>query len=150
MTLEERITQDMKNAMRSKDKVALRGIRAVKAAIMLLKTDGSGDEITPEREIKLVQKMVKQRKDSYDIYVEQGREDLAAVEKEEIDIISQYLPKQLDEESLKSVIAEVISELGAEGMKDMGKVMGVVTAKVAGQAEGKVISGLVKDALMNK
>lgn len=149
MTLEERIIQDMKNAMRSKDKVALRGIRAVKAAIMLLKTDGSGDEITPEKEIKLVQKMVKQRKDSYDIYVKQGREDLAAVEQEEIDVISQYLPKQLDEESLKAVIAEAISEVGAVGMKDMGKVMGVVTAKVAGQAEGKVISGLVKEALMS-
>ncbi len=148
MTLEERIIQDMKNAMRSKDKVALRGIRAVKAAIMLLKTDGSGDEITPEKEIKLVQKMVKQRKDSYDIYVKQGREDLAAVEQEEIDVISQYLPKQLDEESLKAVIVEAISEVGAVGMKDMGKVMGVVTAKVAGQAEGKVISGLVKEALM--
>ncbi len=149
MTLEERIIQDMKNAMRSKDKVALRGIRAVKAAIMLLKTDGSGDEITPEKEIKLVQKMVKQRKDSYDIYAKQGREDLAAVEQEEIDVISQYLPKQLDEESLKDVIAEAITEVGAVGMKDMGKVMGVVTAKVAGQAEGKVISGLVKEALMS-
>lgn len=149
MTLEERIIQDMKNAMRSKDKVALRGIRAVKAAIMLLKTDGSGDEITPEKEIKLVQKMVKQRKDSYDIYTKQGRADLAAVEQEEIDVISQYLPKQLDEESLKAVIAEAISEVGAVGMKDMGKVMGVVTAKVAGQAEGKVISGFVKEALMS-
>ena len=147
MTLEERIMQDMKAAMKAKNKVALRGIRAVKAAIILAKTDGSGTEITPEVEIKIVQKMVKQRKDSYNIFIEQGREDLAAVEKEEIDIISAYLPTQLGEDEIKKVVGEIITQLGAEGMKDMGKVMGVASKKLAGSADGKTLAAVVRSLL---
>lgn len=147
MTLEERIMQDMKAAMKAKNKVALRSIRAVKAAIMLVKTDGSGTEFTPELEVKLVQKMVKQRKDSYNIFVEQGREDLASVEKEEIDIISNYLPEQLGEDELKKIVSDIISQLGAEGMKDMGKVMGVASQKLAGSADGKTLAAIVRSSL---
>ena len=147
MTLEERITQDMKDAMRSKDKVALRGIRAIKAALLLAKTDGSGDEMTPEREIKLVQKMVKQRKDSWAIFKEQGRDDLAAVEEEEIDVISKYLPKQLSESEILEVVKSIIAEVGANGMNDMGKVMGIASQKLSGSADGKTLAAVVKQAL---
>ena len=147
MTLEERVMQDMKAAMKNKDKVALRGIRAIKAAILLAKTDGSGEEMNEEKEIKLVQKMVKQRKDSYDIYVKQGREDLAAVEQEEIDVISNYLPEQLDEAALTQIVKNIISEVGAEGMKDMGKVMGIASKKLAGQADGKTLASVVRQSL---
>jgi len=147
MTLEERIMQDMKAAMKEKNKVALRGIRAIKAAILLAKTDGSGTEVTPEMEIKIVQKMVKQRKDSYNIFIEQGREDLAVVEKEEIDVISNYLPEQLGEDELKKIVGNIITELGAEGMKDMGKVMGVASKKLAGSADGKTLAAIVRSSL---
>ena len=147
MTLEERIVADMKAAMKAKDKVSLRGIRSIKAAIMNLKTDGSGDEVTPEKEIKLVQKMVKQRKDSLAIFMEQGREDLAAVEQEEIDVISRYLPEQLSEEKITEIVDGIISDLGAEGMKDMGKVMGVASKQLGGSADGKTIAAVVKARL---
>lgn len=147
MTLEERITADMKVAMKSKDKVALRAIRAVKAAILIAKTDGSGDVIDAAKEIQIVQKMVKQRKDSHTIFVDQGRADLAEVEKEEIDIISKYLPEQMGEDELKKIITEIVSDLGAEGMKDMGKVMGVASQKLAGKADGKTISSIVRASL---
>lgn len=147
MTLEERITSDMKAAMKSKDKVALRGIRAIKAEILLAKTDGSGDELTPEKEIKIVQKMVKQRKDSLNIYKEQGRDDLAAVEKEEIEVLSKYLPEQLSKDEIKKIVQDIVAETGAEGMKDMGKVMGVASKKLSGKADGKTLSGVVKEVL---
>lgn len=147
MTLEERIVADMKTAMKAKDKVSLRGIRSIKAAIMLANTDGSGDEMTPEKEIKLVQKMVKQRKDSLSIFKEQGREDLAAVEAEEIEVISRYLPEQLSEEKIAEIVDGIISDLGAEGMKDMGKVMGVASQKLGGSADGKTIASVVRARL---
>ena len=147
MTLEERIKDDLKAAMKAKDKAALRGIRAVKAAILLAKTDGSGDEITPEKEIKLLQKLVKQRKDSVDQYVKANREDLAVVEREEIAIIEKYLPEQLSADELKEIIAKVIEQAGATSMKDMGKVMGLASKQLAGKADGKTISGVVKELL---
>lgn len=147
MTLEERIMADMKAAMKSKDKVSLRGIRAIKAAIMLAKTDGSGEEFTAEKGIKLVQKMVKQRKDSLAIYKEQGRDDLAAVEIEEIEVISRYLPEQLSEEKIAEIVDGIIADLGAEGMKDMGKVMGVASKKLAGSADGKTLANVVRQRL---
>lgn len=147
MTLEERITKDMKEAMKSKNKVALRGIRAIKAAILLAKTDGTGDEMTPEKEIKLVQKMVKQRKDSLNIYKEQGRDDLAAVEEEEIEVLSKYLPEQLSQDELKKIVQDIVAQTGAEGMKDMGKVMGVASKKLSGKADGKTLSSVVKEVL---
>ncbi len=147
MTLEERIMADMKAAMKNKDKVALRGIRAIKAALLLAKTDGTGEEMTSEKEIKIVQKMVKQRKDSLAIYKEQGRDDLAAVEEEEIAIISKYLPEQLSEEKIGEIVSEIIADLGAEGMKDMGKVMGVASKKLAGSADGKTLAAVVRQKL---
>ncbi len=147
MTLEERIMSDMKAAMKAKDKVSLRGIRAIKAALMLAKTDGTGEEMTPEKEIKIVQKMVKQRKDSLSIYKEQGRDDLASVEIEEIDVISKYLPEQLSEEKIGEIVEGIISDLGAEGMKDMGKVMGVASQKLAGSADGKTLAAVVRQKL---
>lgn len=139
--------QDLKSAMKAKDQKALRGIRAIKAAILLEKTSGDKEEMTEEREIKLLQKLVKQRKDSLEIYQKEGREDLAQVEQEEIEVIERYLPEQMGEEELKQEIKKIIQETGATSMKDMGKVMGIATKRFAGRAEGKAISAVVKEML---
>lgn len=147
MTLEEKINKDLKEAMKAKDQMALRGIRAIKSAILLAKTDGTGNALTEETEIKLLQKLVKQRKDSLEIYEKQNREDLAATERDEIAIIEKYLPAQLSEADLEPIIAEIISKTGASSMKDMGKVMGMASKQLAGQADGKMISGVVKRLL---
>jgi len=147
MSLEQRITADMKTAMKAKDKVALRGIRAIKSAILLAKTDGTGNELDEAGEIKMLQKLAKQREDSLTIYIDQNREDLAAVEREELAIIKQYLPEQMSLEELKPIIADIISKTGASGMKDMGKVMGMASGQLAGKADGKTISTLVKELL---
>jgi len=147
MSLETKIITDLKAAMKAKDKVSLRGIRAIKSALMLLKTDGNNTEITEQTEIALLQKMLKQRKESLSIYTEQGREELAATEKEEITIIERYLPEQMDEAALENIIGEIIEKTGASSMKDMGKVMGMASKQLAGQADGKAISGVVKKLL---
>lgn len=147
MTLEQRITADMKTAMKAKDKVSLRGIRAIKSAILLQKTDGSGTELDADGEIALLQKLVKSRQDSLDIYTKQNREDLAVTEREEIEVISKYLPEQLSDEELGNLIDEVIAKTGASSMKDMGKVMGMANKQAAGRADGKTIASLVKQKL---
>lgn len=147
MNLEERINQDLKEAMKLKDQAALRGIRAIKAAILLFKTDGSGDDLDTEKSIKLLQKLVKQRQDSLEIFNKQGREDLAVVEREEIEVIQRYLPAQLSREAIAEKVNEIISETGASGMKDMGKVMGMASQRMSGQADGKIIAEIVKSAL---
>ncbi len=147
MSLETKINTDLKEAMKAKDQVRLRGIRAVKSAILLLKTDGSGKEIDEKAEIKMLQKLIKQRKDSLEIYEKQGREDLAVKEREEIEVISEYLPEQLSNEELEAKLKEIISETGASSMKDMGKIMGIANQKFAGKADGKTISGIVKNLL---
>lgn len=147
MNLESRITTDLKEAMKAKDQAALRGIRAIKAAILLAKTDGSGKEMDESGEIKLVQKLIKQRQDSLDIFKKQGREDLAVVEEEEIAVLQKYLPEQLSEEEIIPIIKEIISTVGAESMKDMGKVMGMASQKMAGKADGKTLSGIIKTLL---
>jgi uncharacterized protein YqeY len=147
MSLETQLMQDLKTAMKAKDKVALRSIRAVKAALLLQKTDGTGEDMTEEKEIKLLQKMVKQRKDSLDIYVKQGREDLAATEREEIAVIEKYLPEQMSAADLEKVVADLIAKTGASSMKDMGKVMGMASKQLAGKADGKTISAMVKKLL---
>lgn len=147
MSLENTLMGDLKEAMKAKDQAALRSIRAIKAAILLMKTDGTGAEITEEKEIKILQKLVKQRQDSLDIYEKQGREDLAKTEREEINCISKYLPEQMSEEDLTSALKEIIAQTGASGMKDMGKIMGMASAKFAGKADGKTISGIVKTLL---
>ena len=147
MTLEEKITQDLKAAMKAKDQVALRTIRSIKSAILLKKTDGSGEAIDEAAEIKMLQKLVKSRADSLAIYEEQVREDLAKVEREEIEVLKKYLPQPLEEASLIEIVNEVIQEVGATSMKDMGRVMGMVSKKVAGRADGKLLAGIVKSAL---
>ena len=147
MSLEATINEDLKTAMKAKDQAALRGIRAIKSAILLYNTSGSGTELNPESEIALLQKLVKQRQDSLDIYVKQGREDLAVIEREEIEVIMRYLPKQLSEEELKAAVKEIMSRLGASTMKDMGKVMAEASKEFAGKADGKTISMVVKAML---
>ena len=147
MSLETTIQKDLITAMKAKDEVTLRGVRAIKAALMLAKTDGSGNVMNEESEIKLLQKLVKQRKESLTIFEQNGRESLAQTEREEIAIIEKYLPQQMSETELENIIKTIIAEMGATGMKDMGKVMGATNKKVAGQAEGAVISSIVKKLL---
>ena len=147
MTLESRINEDMKTAMKAQDKNGLRGIRAIKAAILLAKTDGSGKDLDEASEIKLVQKLIKQRQDSLDIYTKQGRDDLAQVEEQEIEVIQKYLPKQIEGAELEAIIQNIVTELGASSMADMGKVMAAASAKLSGQADGKSISTIVKQLL---
>ena len=133
--------------MKNKDQAALRSVRAIKAAILLFKTDGSGNELNEDAEIKLLQKLVKQRQDSLDIYNKQGREDLAVTEREEIAIIQKYLPAQLSADELKAALTAIIEETGATSGKDMGKVIGLANQRLAGKAEGKVIATMVKELL---
>ena len=148
MSLEQDIMSAMKEAMRSKDQVALRALRAVKSAIIIQKTEtGSSSEMSEKDEMKLLQKLVKQRKDSADIFSKQKREDLAKPELEEVEVISQFLPAAMSESEIEIVVKETIASLGAEGMKDMGRVMGVVSGKLAGKADGKTISVLVRSNL---
>lgn len=147
MSLESKLMPDLKAAMKAKDQAALRSIRAIKAAILILKTDGTGKEIDEATEIKILQKLVKQRKDSLEIYEKQGREDLAVTEREEIAVIEKYLPAQMGEDEIKSIIEGIIGQVGATSMKDMGKVMGMANQKMAGQADGKTIASVVKALL---
>ena len=147
MSLETQIMAQMKDAMKAKDEAGLRGLRAIKAAILLAKTSGGSGELTSDDEVKLLQKLVKQRKDSLDIYRQQNRADLAQKEEEEIAIIEKFLPKQLDAEELKTIIATIIVETGASSAADMGKVMGAANKQLAGQADGKTISAVVKELL---
>jgi len=150
MSLEQKIMADLKTAMLAKDEKSLRGLRAIKAAILLAKTsEGAGGELKEDDEIKLLQKLVKQRKDSLEIYQQQNRADLAQKELEEIDVIEKFLPKQLSAEELHLEIKKIIAETGASSPGDMGKVMGVATKKLAGKADGKAISAAVKE-LLNK
>lgn len=147
MSLEKNISTDLKVAMKAKDQVSLRGIRAIKSAILLHKTSGAGETLTEVDEIKILQKLVKQRQDSLKIYEEQNRPDLAATEKEEIEVISRYLPKQLSPAELETAVKAIIDKVGASGMKDMGKVMGMANKEFAGKADGRSISEVVKKLL---
>jgi len=147
MSLEAKIIADLKAAMKAKDKVALRGIRAIKSQIILAKTDGSGKELDEATEIKMLQKMVKQRKDSISIFEKQNRPELAATEKEEVEIIERYLPQQMGEAELTEILKGIIAKTGASSMKDMGKVMGMASGQLGGKADGKTISGIVKKLL---
>ena len=151
MSLEQKIMGDLKTAMLAKDEKALRSLRAIKAAILLAKTsEGAGGELKEDDEIKLLQKLVKQRKDSLEIFQQQNRTDLAQKEQEEIEIIEKFLPKQLSADEIKAELAAIISEVGASSPADMGKVMGAATKKLAGKADGKTISALVKELLSGK
>jgi uncharacterized protein YqeY len=148
MNLEQQIMGQMKEAMKTKNEAALRGLRAIKAAILISKTSEGHKEITADDEIKLLQKLVKQRKDSLEIFLQQKRDDLAKKEEEEITIIEQFLPKQLTAEELKVIIAEIINQTGAASAADMGKVMAAASKQLAGKADGKTISTIVKELLI--
>ena len=149
MSLESQLMEHMKAAMKSKDTVALQSLRAVKSAILLAKTEtGSSSELTEEQEMKILQKQVKQRKDSATLFLEQGRQDLAEPELAEAAVIEQFLPAALSDEEIEKKVKEVIEKIGASGMKDMGKVMGIVSKDLAGKADGKTISNFVKKNLM--
>lgn len=142
------LTDEIKAAMRAKDSLKLEALRAIKSAVILEQTSvGGGDTLTEEQEIKLVQKLVKQRKDSAQIFRDQNRPDLAEPEEAQAEIISQFLPEQLSEDEIKSIIQSIIEKTGASGMKDMGKVMGMASKEMAGKADGKTISIIVKAEL---
>ncbi|MFC4218581.1 GatB/YqeY domain-containing protein [Flagellimonas marina] len=147
MDLQEKVMAEMKAAMKAKDTVALESLRAIKSAILLAKTEKVGTKLSEEDEIKLVQKLVKQRKDSAAIYQQQGREDLAEPELAQVAVIEKFLPEQLTEEEIEKVVVQTIDSIGASGMQDMGKVMGIVSKELAGQADGKTISSIVKAKL---
>ena len=147
MTLQDRITADLKTAMRNKDEAGKRGIRAIKQAILLQQTDGSGQSLDEAGEIALLQKLVKSRQESLEIYTKQDREDLAQPEREEIEVISRYLPEPLSDEALETLVKKVITDTGASSMRDMGKVMGQANARAAGRADGKQIAATVKRLL---
>ena len=143
MGLEQKIMAELKTAMLAKDEAGLRSLRAIKAAILLVKTaEGGGGELKEEDEIKLLQKLVKQRKDSLEIFQQQNRTDLAKKEEEEIAVIEKFLPKQLSAEELKDALTKIITEVGASSPADLGKVMGIASKQFAGKADGKTISAV--------
>jgi uncharacterized protein YqeY len=148
MNLEENVMAQMKDAMKAKDEAALRGLRAIKAEIIKAKAEpGAGGSISPDTELKMLQKMVKQRKDALEIYKQQNRTDLAQKEEEEIALIEKFLPRQMNEVELKDELRKIIAETGASSPANMGKVMGVATKQLAGKADGKTISAIVKELL---
>ena len=149
MSLEQKIMVELKAAMLAKDEKTTRSLRAIKAAILLAKSAEGAGELKEEDEIKMLQKMVKQRKESLEIYQQQNRTDLARKEQEEIEVIEKFLPKQLSAEELKNELSKIIQQIGASSPADMGKVMGMATKQFAGKADGKTISTLVKE-LLNK
>ena len=146
--LQPKIDQDIKSAMLAKDEARLRGLRAIKAALLVAKTEkGASETLSEEAEVKVLQKLVKQRKESADIYKAQNREDLYRVEIEELQVIETYLPKQLEREAIVAHIKEIVAKTGASSVKDMGKVMGLANKELAGKADGKTISEVVKELL---
>lgn len=148
MNLEQQIMTEMKDAMKAKNEGVLRGLRAIKAEIIKAKTEpGAGGEIDSATEQKFLQKMMKQRRDSLDIFEKQGREDLAVKEREEIAVIEKFLPKQMTENEIRESVAAIITQTGASSPADMGKVMGVASKQLAGLADGKIISTIVKELL---
>jgi uncharacterized protein YqeY len=150
MSLTDTINNDIKTAMKSKDDAALRALRGIKSALLLAKTEkGAADTISEEKEIQILQKLVKQRKESLEIYIQQGRKDLADAESEEIAVIERYLPAPMSEEELRAALARIIADTGASGPGDMGKVMGAATQQLAGKADGKTISAIVRTLLQS-
>ncbi len=148
MALEEKVMEELKNAMRAKDEAALRSLRAIKAAIIIEKTsEGASGAISEATEIKMLQKLAKQRRDSLEIFEKQNREDLAVKEREELAIIEKFLPKQMSPDELRAELQAIISQTGAKSPADMGKVMGVASKQLAGKIDGKAISDMVKQLL---
>ncbi len=149
-TLEEQINQDLKEAMKAKDDAKMRSIRAIKTAIIVEKTSEKGGELTPETELKMLNKLAKQRQDALDIYNKEGRDDLAQKEQEELIIIQTYMPEQMSEEEIEAEVDQIIRDTGAQGMQDMGKVMGIASKQLLGKADGKTISTVVKKKLSSQ
>jgi len=148
MSLEQKVMTAMKEAMLAKNEAALRGLRAIKSAILLAKTaEGGSKELTAEQEIQMLQKLIKQRKDSLAIFEQQNRSDLAKKEKEEIEVIEKFLPQQLGADEIKEVVKKIITETGASGIRDMGKVMGLAAKQLAGRADNKTVADVVKSLL---
>jgi uncharacterized protein YqeY len=147
MSLQSDVMTALKEAMKSKDKVALEALRAIKSALLLVQTSGADSTISEADELKILQRLVKQRKDSAAIYIEQGRQDLAEPELAQVKIIAQFLPEQMSAEELEKIISDIIQQTGAATMKDMGKVMGMASKQLAGKADGKAISTIVKQLL---
>jgi uncharacterized protein YqeY len=148
MPLITQIDQDIKQAMLGKQEARLRGLRAIKSALLLARTEkGASEDITPETEIKVLQRLIKQRKESADIYKTQNREDLYKIEAEEMDVIEAYLPKQMERGEVAAYLKELIGRVGATSVKDMGKVMGVANKELAGKADGRTISEVVRELL---
>jgi uncharacterized protein YqeY len=146
--LSNTIDQEIKQAMLAKNQAQLRGLRAIKAALLLARTEkGTSEEITEETESKLLQKLIKQRRESSDIYKQQGRADLATIEDEEIEVINHFLPKQMEREEVEALISKIIADTGSSSVKDMGKVMGLANKQLAGKADGKLIAEVVKSQL---
>lgn len=148
MSLINQIDQDIKQAMLAKHEARLRGLRAIKSALLLARTEkGASDDISQETELKVLQKLIKQRKESADIYKAQNREDLYRIEAEEMEVIEAYLPKQMSRDEIEAYIKDLISRVGATSIKDMGKVMGTANKELAGKADGRTISDVVKELL---
>jgi uncharacterized protein len=148
MSIFDQVNEGIKTAMKNKEEATLRALRGVKSALLLAKTEkGAADELSEEKEIQVLQKLVKQRKESLEIYTTQNRPELAAAEAEEIAVIEKFLPKQMDESELRTTLQSIIAAVGASGPQDMGKVMGAATKQLAGKADGKMISALVKELL---
>ncbi len=148
MSLEQRVMQQMKVALKEKNQAALRTLRAIKSAIQLAKTEkGASEQLTEEQEIKLLQKMAKQRKDSMAIFEEQGREDLSKKEQEELEVIESFLPEMMSEEEIATAVSAIIAQVGAENMQDMGKVMGKASQELAGKADMSLVSKIVRQQL---
>ena len=147
MDLTTRINAEIMSAMKAKDAVRLRGLRAIKSAILLANTDGTGQDLTDDRETALLQKLMKQRRDSFEIFTTQAREDLASKEAEEMAVIAEFLPQQLTREELTVALQDIIAQTGATSLKDLGKVMGAANKALAGKTEGKLISEVAKALL---
>jgi len=147
MSLSEQINQDIKTAMKAKDKETLEALRAIKSALLLAATDSKAEAKNNNEELKMLQKLVKQRKDAAEIYRKEGREELAMEEEQQIEVIEKYLPKQLSEDEVKAAVERIVQGMGASSMADMGKVMGRANQELAGKADGKLIAQLVKAKL---
>ncbi len=148
MALQQQIDQEIKSAMLAKNVVRLRGLRAIKAALLLANTEkGASEDLAEDTEMKVLQKLAKQRKESAEIYKTQNRQDLYIIEIEELDVIESFLPKQLDRQEIIGYVSRIIEKVGAQGVKDMGKVIGIANKELSGKADGKTISGIVKEQL---
>jgi len=148
MSLEKKINDSLKEAMKAKEEGKLRALRAIKSAILLAKTaEGAGEDLSEDEEMKILTKMAKQRRDSLEIFEKENRPELAAKEKEELEVISTFLPEQISEEDLRKHLSDLVAQTGASSMKDMGKVMGMASKALAGKADGKAISNIVKELL---